>query len=173
MKIKKIYSGRVLDINMETAQLPDGREVDLEIIRHPGGSCILPLYDNGDVMLIRQFRHAAGGIIWEIPAGRLDEGDTPERCAERELREEGGVTAGRMEKIAEFFTTPGFCTEVLHIFLARDLKECGQDLEVDEYLETVRMPFGRALNMAHSGEIRDSKTMLAILMAKKLIHEEK
>ena len=171
MKIKKIYSGRVLGINMETARLPDGREVDLEIIRHPGGSCILPLYDNGDVMLIRQFRHAAGGIIWEVPAGRIDEGDTPESCAERELREEGGVTAGRMEKIAEFFTTPGFCTEMLHIFLARDLKECGQSLEADEYLETVRMPLEEAVEMVHRGEIKDSKTMLALLMAHRKITE--
>jgi len=168
-----IYKGKVLDISLETAKLPDGRAVDLEIIRHPGGACVLPFYDNGDILMIRQYRHATGGIIWEIPAGRIDDGEEALNCASRELEEEGGVRAGKMEKLGEFFSTPGFCSELLHIYLATDLKPCGQKLEADEYLEVARMPFDKAVDMLYKGEIKDSKTAIAIMMAKKRISVDK
>lgn len=165
-KHREIYKGRVLDITLETASLPDGRDIELEIIHHPGGACALPVYENGDLLLIRQFRHAAGGIIWEVPAGRIDDGEEPEACARRELAEEGGVTAGKLRKLGQFYSTPGFCTEVIHIFLATELEKCGQKLEEDEYLETTRIPFEKAIDMVFKGEINDSKTMLAILLAR-------
>jgi len=168
-----IYKGKVLDISLETARLPDGKTVDLEIIRHPGGACVLPLYDNGDILMIRQYRHAAGGIIWEIPAGRIDDDEEALSCALRELEEEGGVRAGKMEKLGEFFSTPGFCTELLHIYLATNLRPCGQKLEADEYLEIVRLPFDKAVDMAYKGEIKDAKTVIAIMMAKKRISVDK
>ena len=168
-KNQKIYDGKVLDIHLEKVTLPNGKEVDVEIIRHPGGAAALPLYDNGDILMIRQFRHAAGGIIWEVPAGRIDDGEDPQNCAYRELQEEAGVIAGRMEKLGEFFSTPGFCTEVIHLYLARDLTACCQELEADEYLQVEKMPFGKALEKVYSGEIVDSKTMLALLLASKVI----
>ncbi|MBE9536071.1 MAG: NUDIX hydrolase [Proteobacteria bacterium] len=159
MKEKNLlYKGKVLDINLETAKLPNGKTVDLEIIRHPGGACVLPLYDNKDILMIRQYRHAAGGIIWEIPAGRIDDGEDALSCAARELEEEGGVRAGNIEKLGEFFTTPGFCTELLHIYLATNLIPCGQKLEADEYLEIERVAFNKAVDMVCQGEIKDSKT---------------
>lgn len=166
---KNVFKGRVLEVNIERASLPDGKDVRLEIIRHPGGACALPVHDNGDVLLIRQFRHAAGGIMWEIPAGRIEDGEDPQVCAWRELKEEGGFEAGKMEKLGAFFTTPGFCSELLHIYLADHLTPCSQNFDDDEYLEVVRLPFHEALHMVYSGEINDGKTMIAILLAKERI----
>lgn len=168
-----IYKGKVLDISLETAKLPNGKAVDLEIIRHPGGACIIPVYDNGDILMVRQYRHAAGGIIWEIPAGRIDDGEDALNCAVRELEEEGGVRAGKIEKLGDFFTTPGFCTELLHIYLATELRPCGQKLEADEYLEVERVSFDKAVDMVYRGDIKDSKTIIAIMMAKNRISVDK
>jgi ADP-ribose pyrophosphatase len=149
MIIKNIFAGRVLQLNLEMASLPDGRSVDLEIIRHPGGACALPVHDDGNIILIRQYRHAAGGIIWELPAGRINDNEEPESCARRELKEETGFEAGKMEKIGEFFSTPG-----------------KHDPEDDEYIEIEKLPYATALHMVYSGEIKDSKTMIALLLAK-------
>lgn len=164
--VKSIFKGKVLDINVERIRLPNGSDVDLEIIRHPGGACALPLHNDGDISLIRQYRHPAGETIWEIPAGRIDDGEDPETCARRELEEEAGFTAGKMEKLSAFLTTPGFCSELLHIYLASKLTHCGQRLEHDEYLEVVKLPFKDALDMVYSGEINDGKTMIALLLAR-------
>lgn len=164
--VKSIFKGKVLDINVERIRLPNGSDVDLEIIRHPGGACALPLHNDGDISLIRQYRHPAGETIWEIPAGRIDDGEDPETCARRELEEEAGFTAGKMEKLSAFLTTPGFCSELLHIYLASKLTHCGQRLEHDEYLEVVKLPFKDALDMVYSGKINDGKTMIALLLAR-------
>lgn len=168
-RAQKIYDGKVLDVHLEKAIMPDGKEVDLEIIRHPGGAAAVPLFDNGDILLIRQFRHAARGVIWEIPAGRIDDGEDPRQCAERELQEEAGVAAGSIEKLGDFFSTPGFCTEVIHLYLAKELKPCKQNLEEDEYLEVHRLPFKDAIAKVYNGEIRDSKTMIALMLADRAI----
>lgn len=168
--VKSIFRGRVLDINLERITLPNGNDVDLEIIRHPGGACALPLHEDGDVSLIRQYRHPAGDVIWEIPAGRIDDGEDPETCARRELEEEAGFSVGRMEKLSSFLTTPGFCSELLHIYLASDLTSCGQRLEHDEYLEVIKLPFKSALDMVFSGEINDGKTMIALLLARERLN---
>jgi ADP-ribose pyrophosphatase len=167
--IKNIFNGRVLTLNLERAVLPNGKDADLEIIRHPGGACALPIHEDGSVTLIHQYRHATNGIIWEIPAGRINDGEGPESCARRELIEEAGLEAGKIEKIAEFFTTPGFCTELLHIYLATQLTPCDKNPEDDEYIEIVRIPFAKALEMVYNGEIKDGKTMIAILLAKESI----
>lgn len=164
--VKTIFKGRVLDISVERIKLPNGNDVDLEIVRHPGGACALPLHDDGDVSLIRQYRHPAQDILWEIPAGRLDIGEDPENCARRELEEEAGFIAGKMQKLSAFLTTPGFCSEVLHIYLATDLTPCEQRLDHDEHLEVVKLPFKEALSMVFSGDIIDGKTMIALLLAK-------
>lgn len=170
--VKSIFKGRVLDINLERIKLPNGNEVDLEIVRHPGGACALPLHDDGEVTLIRQYRHPAQDILWEIPAGRIDAGEDPETCARRELEEEAGFIAGKMRKLSAFLTTPGFCSEVLHIYLATNLTRCGQRLDHDEYLEVVKLPFKDALDMVFSGEIIDGKTMIALLLAMEIILRE-
>ena len=166
---KKIYEGRIIDLNIETALMPDGRRVDLEIIKHPGGACALPFHDNGDVTLVRQFRHAAGGVIWEVPAGRIDDEEGAQICAIRELREEVGLVAGKVEKLGEYISTPGFCTEVVHVYLAESLTGCKQELEDDEYIEVVRLSFDEALDKVDSGEITDGKTVLALLLAARRI----
>ena len=166
---KEIYRGRVLDLNLEKVAMPDGKEVELEIIGHPGGACILPVHENGDVTLIRQFRHAVGGTIWEVPAGRIDDGEGPEECAARELREETGFTASGIEKLGEFIPTPGFCSEVVHLFIANGLKSCPQELEEDEYLEVVRLPFADAIEKIMTGEITDGKTVVSLFLAREKI----
>lgn len=129
----------------------------------------MPVHEDGSVTLIRQYRHATNGIIWEIPAGRINDGEEPESCARRELIEEAGFEAWKIEKIGEFFTTPGFCTELLHIYLATQLTLCNKNPEDDEYIEIVKIPFARALEMVHSGEIKDGKAMIAILLSKEKI----
>ena len=166
---KQIYSGKVLDLNIEKALMPDGREVDLEIIAHPGGACVLPLHDNGNVTLIRQFRHAVGGTIWEVPAGRIDDGEDPVETAVRELREETGLKCGKIAKLGEFIPTPGFCQEVVHLYIAQDLTDCDQELEEDEYLEVVVLPFTEALKKALNGEITDGKTVVSLFLAREKI----
>lgn len=161
----KIYEGRVIDLNLEKVPLPDGKEVELEIIRHPGGACALPLHDNGDVTLIRQYRHAVGGMLWEVPAGRIDDGEDPLASAGRELKEETGLRAGRLEKLGEFIPTPGFCSEIVHLYLACDLEACEQELEEDEYIEVVRLPLDEAMEKVKRGEITDGKTVVSLFLA--------
>jgi len=167
----KVYNGRVIDLNLEKVSLPDGREVELEIIRHPGGACALPLHENGDVTLVRQFRHAVGGMVWEVPAGRIDDGEDPLTSAERELREETGLRAGNLEKLGEFVPTPGYCSEIVYLYLASDLTTCEQALEDDEYLEVVRLPFEEAMEKVNSGEIRDGKTIISLFLAEKKLRD--
>ncbi len=166
---EKVYKGKILDLNIERAIMPDGREVELEIIAHPGGACILPVHENGDVTLIRQFRHAVGGTIWEVPAGRIDDGESPVETALRELKEETGLYSEKIEKLGEFLPTPGFCSEVVHLYIARNLIECGQQLEEDEYLEVVRLPFGDALEKVMKGEITDGKTVVSLFLAREKV----
>jgi len=166
---KNIYKGRILDLNIEKAVMPDGREVELEIIAHPGGACILPVHENGDVTLIRQFRHAVGGTIWEVPAGRIDDGENPAEAAIRELREETGLDSKKIEKLGEFLPTPGFCSEVVHLYIAQNLKECAQQLEEDEYIEVVRLPFEEAMKKVMKGEITDGKTVVSLFLAREKV----
>ncbi|HSE59964.1 MAG TPA: NUDIX hydrolase [Nitrospiraceae bacterium] len=159
---KHIYRGRVVVLNVDTVALPNGVTVDLEVIRHPGASAVVPLKDDGTVILIRQFRHAAGGFIYEIPAGKLNQGEDPLRCAERELEEEIGYRAGRFRLLSSIFTAPGFTDEVIHVYLGTGLTAGRQQLDRDEVLEVVEMPITKAVEMIHSGEIRDAKTIVGL-----------
>jgi ADP-ribose pyrophosphatase len=149
---------------IEDVELPDGRSLELEMIRHPGASAIVPFEANGDVLLIRQFRHAVGGTIWEVPAGKLD-GDTPEVCARRELEEEAGRRAGRLVSLGNILTTPGFTDEVIHLFAAYDLEEVPTRRERDEFIEVVRTPLPKALELVWKGELRDAKSAMALIHA--------
>jgi len=166
VKSRIIYQGRSITLRVEEVRLPGGRSVELDIVRHPGASAIVPFESEDVVLLIRQLRHAVGGTIWEVPAGKLD-GDPPEVCARKELEEEVGRRAGRLEKLASIFTTPGFTDEVIHLFAAFDLTPVPQRLEDDEVIEVVPMPLARALEMVWSGELRDAKSALALLHAAK------
>ncbi len=164
MSDRVVHRGRSIVVKVERAELPGGRSVELDVVRHPGAAAIVPFEGPDRVLLIRQYRHAAGGTIWEVPAGKLD-GEAPERCAARELEEEVGRRAGRLVALASILTTPGFTDEVIHLFAAFDLEPVPQRLEDDELIEVVPTPFDRALAMVWSGEVRDAKSSLALLHA--------
>ena len=159
-----VHRGRSIVVQVERAELPGGKSVELDVVRHPGAAAVVPFESDDVVLLIRQFRHAAGGTIWEVPAGKLD-GETPEVCAARELEEEVGRRAGRLVPLASIWTTPGFTDEVIHLFAAFDLAPAEQRLEHDEVIEVVPVPLARALEMIWSGELRDAKSSLALLHA--------
>ncbi len=161
---KNIFEGRVLSLALETHQLPDGRSAEYEIIHHPGGAAVLPVLDDGRLVLIRQFRPAAGGMLLEVPAGRLEEGESPEECVRREIVEEVGYRAGHLEKLGEMLPTVGFCTEKVCLFVATGLTRTEQALEDDEFIEIVICEAEEALAMVQRGEILDGKTQLALFL---------
>ncbi len=171
--MKKLYAGRVVDLNLEDVRLPNGRTTQLEIIRHSGASAVVPLRENGRVVLIRQFRYAAGGMIIEVPAGRLEAGEEPLSCARREMAEEVGLKAGRWDSLGEIWTTPGFTDEKIHLFLARDLTEVQASPEDDEVIEVVEFSLEESVAMIRRGEIQDGKTICALTMAYFRLMEKK
>ena len=160
--IKHVFRGKVITVNIDTVTLPNGITVDLEMVRHPGAAAVVPMKNDGTVVLIKQFRHAAGGFIYEIPAGKLHPGEDPKDCAARELEEEIGYQAGQLKLLSSIFTAPGFTDEVIHIYHATDLKPGRQHLDRDEVLEIVEMPLVDAIEMIRAGMIRDAKTMVGL-----------
>jgi ADP-ribose pyrophosphatase len=159
---KTIFKGKVVTLNLETVTLPNGTTVELEVVRHPGAAAIVPLKDERTVVLIRQYRLAAGGFIYEIPAGKLHPGEDPRDCAAREIEEEIGYRAGRIDRLETFFTAPGFTDEVMHLFLATGLTKTAQKLDHDEVLEVVEMPLEDAIARIRDGTIRDAKTIVGL-----------
>jgi ADP-ribose pyrophosphatase len=162
------YQGRIIQLDLDTVEFPDGSTGQLEMIRHPGASAVVPILgdpqsDDPEVLLLRQFRHAADGLIWEIPAGRLDEGESPEECARRELAEETGMRAGRLERLTTIYTTPGFTDERIHLFLASGLDEGAHRREPDEFMEVSRFRWSQVTGMVEAGEVRDAKTLVALM----------
>ncbi|HLB94775.1 MAG TPA: NUDIX hydrolase [Nitrospiria bacterium] len=155
----------MIDLNLEEAHLPNGKTVQLEMVRHPGASAVVPLQDDGWVVMIRQYRHAAGGMIYEIPAGRLDPGEDPLDCAKRELAEEAGQLAAQWDRLGAVFTTPGFTDEKIHLFLARKLTAVAQALEHDEVIEVVEVPLQEVITMIRQGEVIDGKTICGLMLA--------
>ncbi|HYD49320.1 MAG TPA: NUDIX hydrolase [Terriglobales bacterium] len=162
---RQVYPGRIVDLWLEEVELPNGHRVSLEVIHHPGASAVVALDDERQVTLVRQFRHAAGGFIVELPAGKLDRGEPPAQCAARELREETGLVAGELIELGSIVTTPGFCDERIYLFLARQLSEAAQELGTDEVLTVFRVPLARALEMIRSGEIEDAKSIAGLHLA--------
>jgi ADP-ribose pyrophosphatase len=165
---ERLFSGRIVNLDRDTVRFPDGSTGQLEMVRHSGASAVVPLLDDPAdddprVLLLRQFRHAADGYIWEIPAGRLDAGEAPEACAHRELQEETGMRAKRLERLTTFYTTPGFTDEQIHLFLARDLEQGEHGREVDEFMELHVLRWSEVADMIRRGEIRDGKTLVALL----------
>ena len=163
---KNIYTGKVVTLNIDTVMLPNGVTIDLETVRHPGAAAVVPLKQNGTVVLIKQFRHAAGGFIYEIPAGKLSPGEDPMHCAARELEEEVGYVAGRLERLSSIFTAPGFTDEVIHIYKATGLTAGSQRLDRDEVLEVQEIPLEEAIKMIGSGTIRDAKTIIGLQLVR-------
>ena len=163
---RQIYKGRIVDLRLERVTLPNGTTVDLELMHHAGASAVAAVDDREQVTLIRQYRHAAGGYVWELPAGVLDPDEAPEACARRELREETGLTAERLEHLGTIFTTPGFCDERIHLFLARGLRGGGASHEADEVIAEIRaVALREALAMIRRGEIVDGKTIAGLYLA--------
>ena len=159
-----VFAGRVFSVSLDRVR-EGGGEYVREVVRHPGSSAVVPLDADGAVVLVRQYRHPTVKYLLEIPAGSRDGFETPEECARRELEEELGYVAGRLEPLTEFFVTPGFCAEKMWVYLATDLTETKQSPEDDENLEIVRLDFARALAMIASGEIEDAKTIIGLLLA--------
>jgi ADP-ribose pyrophosphatase len=165
-----VYTGRVISLDVDTVRFPDGSVAELEMVRHPGASAIVPFLsdpsgDDPQVLLIRQYRYAAEGYLYEIPAGRLDKGESPEQCATRELKEETGCTADQIQYLSTVYTTPGFTDEKIHLFLAKGLSSGETSHEADEFLELEPMLLSRALEMIESGAIQDAKSALGLLFA--------
>ena len=160
---KKVFKGRVIDLSVETVLLPGGTEATREVVRHPGASAIVPMISPAELILIKQFRYCAQKELWEIPAGTLEPGETPLECAERELIEETGYRAGKMRPLGGFYTSPGFCTEFLHLFLATELEPCKADCDEDEQLVVHRLSLEEAFGKIENGEIVDAKTIVGLL----------
>ena len=161
---EKVFEGRVFSVTVDTVS--EGEHTyKREVVHHTGSAVIIPVHDDGTVVLVRQYRHPAVRYLLEAPAGTLAEGERPEAGAARELQEELGLIAGRMEKLSEFFVSPGFCEEKMWVFLATELSEGKANPEEDELLDVVRLPIDEALEMVSSGEIQDAKTIIALVLA--------
>ncbi len=160
-----IYKGRVVDFGIEAIEQPDGRVMDMEIARHPGGAAAVALDAAGRVCILRQFRGPLNEWLWELPAGKIDHGEEPLTTAQRELEEEAGVRACRWYSLGSIVTCPGFCDEVLHLYLATDLEDVGSQTQDDEYIEVHWLPFGEALEKAYSGDLQDVKTLVGLFRA--------
>jgi ADP-ribose pyrophosphatase len=161
---EEVYAGKLISVVRDTVREGE-KTYDREVVGHPGGAAVVPYFDDGTVMLVSQYRHPTRKYVLELPAGKLDPGERPEETAARELEEELGIVAARMEPLSAFYTTPGFCVERLWVFLATDLRETAPRLGEDEIIEVVRLPFSRALDMVASGEIEDAKTIIGLLLA--------
>ena len=159
-----IYEGRIVRFRVDTVVLPDGSRSTREVIGTPGAVVIVPLTDDGQVRMVRQYRSAIGEYLLELPAGTLEPNESPEQAAPRELAEETGDRAARWRRLAGFYTVPGICDEYLHLFLATDLTPGQTNQEADEFIEVVTLPLGEALAMVRQGEIRDAKTIIGLLM---------
>ncbi len=168
MNTSLIHDGRVVHLSVDTVRFPDGSVGELELVRHRGAAAVLPVLgserdEDPDVLLVRQYRYAAGGYIYEVPAGIIEPGESWEQCAMRELEEEAGVRAGRLVALTTIHTTPGFTNEEIHLYAAFDLVRGRAQADEDEFLEVVRLPLSGALAMVRSGEITDGKTLVTIL----------
>ena len=161
----EIYSGRVIKVSVDDVELPNGMRIPLEIVRHPGGAAVVAIDEQDRICLLRQFRHAAGGYIHELPAGKLEPDEPPEVTAKRELVEEASTSASSWESLGAYLSSPGCFTEVIHLYLARGLQRVAGKPESDEVFQVEWWPFDEALEKALNGELTDAKTIIGILRA--------
>lgn len=164
-----LYQGCVLNLRKDTVSLPNGETAFREVIEHNGGACVAALDNNGNLLMVCQYRYAAEETMWEIPAGKLEKGEDPLLCAARELEEETGYTAKELIPLGYFFPTPAYCQEKIFMYYAKELTPTKQNLDKDEFLEVDAIPFEKAVEMVNNGEIIDGKTQLAILKLKTLL----
>ncbi|MEJ2389733.1 MAG: NUDIX hydrolase [Chromatiaceae bacterium] len=168
---RQVFRGKVLDVALETVELPNGRTAELEIIRHPGGAAAVALDTEGRVCLLHQFRHAADGWLWELPAGKIDPGEEPSATARRELAEEAGVEAADWMDLGRLNSSPGVFTEVIYLYLARELRPARQEHDVHEVIEIHWVPFQQALDWCMDGAITDAKTLIGLFRAARLLND--
>ena len=166
---EKIFDGKIIHVRRDTVLLPDGQQSFREVVDHPGGVCILALDEQNRALLVRQFRYPYMQLLRELPAGKLEYGEDPREAAVRELREETGAAAGRFESLGELYPSPGYCGEIIRMYLARDLQFGESQLDEDEFLDLERIPFDTLVQEVLSGELRDAKTIAAVLKAKILL----
>lgn len=166
---RRLFEGRIVGLRIDTVELPDGRTSTREIVEHDAVVAVVPLLEGGDVLLVRQYRLATGRTMLEIPAGIVDPGEEAEAAAQRELGEETGQRAGKLERLGGFFVSPGFTNEFVHVFLATDLREVDMRPDEDEDIEVVRMPLAEALRLVGSGEICDGKSVIGLTWAREKV----
>jgi ADP-ribose pyrophosphatase len=160
---KTVWRGRAVDFRVDTIRLPNGKTATREYLDHPGAVGVLPFVDKDTVVMVRQYRHPVGEVTLELPAGKLDTGEAPLACVKRELNEETGYTSKKIRPLLQYWPTPAFANEVLHLYVATDLKAGKSHTDDDEFLRCVTVPFKKALKMALDGEIKDSKTIITLL----------
>ncbi|NLX77526.1 MAG: NUDIX hydrolase [Clostridiaceae bacterium] len=166
------YTGNIINVDKVTVVLPDGRESTRDVVRHPGASVILPITDDGKIIMVEQYRKPCEMISLELPAGKLDAGEPPEECAKRELQEETGYIAGKLAKVLTIHSTPGFSDEVLHMFVATDLVEKNAHPDEDEFISCRKYDISELISMVEKGEITDAKTIIGIFLADRIIKGE-
>jgi ADP-ribose pyrophosphatase len=166
------YSGNIINVNKATVVLPNGKEATRDIVRHPGASVVVPIADNGELLLVKQYRKACEMVSLELPAGKLDNGEDPGICAGRELTEETGYKAGNMRKVMDIHSTPGFSDEVLHMYVATELKEDVACPDEDEFISCGRYTIDECIRMVTMGRITDAKTIIGIFLADRILKGE-
>jgi len=169
LKSEWVFRGRVFDVRRDEVSLPNGANAFLDIVVHVGAAVVLPVDSDGQIWLVRQYRHPVGLDLLELPAGTLEEGEEPEACAHREIQEEIGMAAGSLTKIGEFFLAPGYSSEYLHVYLAQDLFSSSMAADEDEFLTVVKLPIQEVLDAARAGKILDAKTLAALYLAQPYI----
>ena len=170
---KQIFDGVVVKLFVDEVELPNGKKAVREIVRHPGAVCVIPVDDDGNVIMIKQFRYPFSQVLLEVPAGKLEKGEDPLEAVKRELEEESGVVAERVEYIGTMYTTVAILDEKIHMYLATGLKYKNAHPDEDEFLETEKIPLSTLVDMVMDGKIPDSKTQIAILKAEKILTKQK
>jgi ADP-ribose pyrophosphatase len=169
---KQIFDGKIVKLFVDEVELPNGQIATREIVRHPGAVCVVPLTNEGEVVMVKQFRYPFERVLLEIPAGKLEAGEDPLEAVKRELEEESGAVAGKIDHLGEMYTTVAIFDEVIQIYLARDLTFTNAHPDEDEFLEITKIPLSTLIDMVMKGEIRDAKTQIALLKAEKFIKQE-
>ena len=169
---RHIYSGRIIDVRVDTVRLQNGRESTREIVDHAPSICVVPVDAEGNVLMVRQYRKPTDGFLLEVPAGGIEEGESPEEATRRELQEEIGHTADRLEPLSSFWLAPGWCSEYMYAFLATGLRPANLDSDEDEFIEVVRVPLSEALDVITSGQVQDAKSVASLLLAARTLGSE-
>ncbi len=168
LKQSYAYQGKIINTRVDQVRLPDGRTSLREVVEHHGGVCIAALTDAGELLFVRQFRYPYQQVLLEIPAGKLEPGEDPLECGKRELKEETGATAARYQSLGQLYPSPGYCAEIIHMYLAQELSYGQQALDEGEFLTVEKIPLDKAVQMVLSGEIKDAKTQAAVLKVRML-----